>query len=113
MLIAVIYVIVEIAIKSPRNLISIAGMAVFILVFYIFSHNPAKVSMLSYILFTSNFFLYDLKCTSADAISIFRPSLLHALFFVGEAKKFILILYYVQLKCSPTDLQGIVVTFGR
>ena len=42
-LIAVIYVIVEIAIKSPRNLISIAGMAVYILLFYIFSHNPAKV----------------------------------------------------------------------
>ena len=45
-LIALIYVIVEVAIESPRNLVSAAGMAFFILVFYITSHNPAKVSRL-------------------------------------------------------------------
>lgn len=42
-LIAVIYVIVDVAIKSPRNLISAAGMATLILLCYIFSHNPGKV----------------------------------------------------------------------
>ncbi|XP_048754848.2 solute carrier family 28 member 3-like [Ostrea edulis] len=41
---AVIYVIVEIALKTPENLISLSGMAFFIIVFYIFSHNPARVN---------------------------------------------------------------------
>ena len=49
-LIALIYVIVEVAIESPRNLVSAAGMAFFILVFYITSHNPAKVSRLKRLL---------------------------------------------------------------
>lgn len=41
---AVIYVIVEIALKTPSNLISLSGMAFFILFFYIFSYNPARVN---------------------------------------------------------------------
>lgn len=41
---AVIYVIVEIALKTPSNLISLSGMVFFILFFYIFSYNPARVN---------------------------------------------------------------------
>ncbi|KAL3831773.1 hypothetical protein ACJMK2_023480 [Sinanodonta woodiana] len=40
----VIYIIVAIAIKSPRNLISAAGIVFYILVFYIFSKYPARVN---------------------------------------------------------------------
>lgn len=43
---AFIYVIVEIALKTPNNLISLSGMVFFILLFYIFSYNPARVSYL-------------------------------------------------------------------
>ncbi|KAL8560386.1 hypothetical protein ACOMHN_006117 [Nucella lapillus] len=42
-LFAIIYVIVEIGRHKPRNMISLGGMATFILIFYIFSSNPAKV----------------------------------------------------------------------
>lgn len=41
---AVIYVIVEIALKTPSNLISLSGMVFFILFFYVFSYNPARVN---------------------------------------------------------------------
>ncbi|KAJ8301083.1 hypothetical protein KUTeg_020070 [Tegillarca granosa] len=40
---AIIYIIVAIAIPSPRNLVSLLGLALFIILFYIFSHNPARV----------------------------------------------------------------------
>ncbi|XP_021374213.1 solute carrier family 28 member 3-like isoform X1 [Mizuhopecten yessoensis] len=40
---AVVYVIVEIALKTPRNLVSAGGLATLVLLFYIFSVNPAKV----------------------------------------------------------------------
>lgn len=40
----VVYVIVDIAIKHPQNLMSVAGLLVCILVFYITSINPAKVN---------------------------------------------------------------------
>lgn len=43
---AFIYVIIEIALKTPNNLISLSGMVFFILLFYIFSYNPARVSYL-------------------------------------------------------------------
>ncbi|XP_076437352.1 putative transporter HI_0519 [Babylonia areolata] len=42
-LFAIIYVVVEIGRHKPRNMISLGGMAAFILLFYIFSSNPAKV----------------------------------------------------------------------
>ncbi|XP_060066328.1 solute carrier family 28 member 3-like [Ylistrum balloti] len=38
-----VYVIVEIALKTPRNMISAGGLATLILLFYVFSVNPAKV----------------------------------------------------------------------
>lgn len=41
---AFIYIIVEIALKTPNNLISLSGMVFFILLFYIFSYNPARVN---------------------------------------------------------------------
>ena len=41
---AVIYVIAEVALKTPSNLISLTGMVFFIVVFYVFSYNPARVS---------------------------------------------------------------------
>ncbi|KAK3103289.1 hypothetical protein FSP39_018224 [Pinctada imbricata] len=40
---AIVYIIVDIALKTPRNLISLAGIAIFILLFFVFSFNPAKV----------------------------------------------------------------------
>ncbi|KAL3875135.1 hypothetical protein ACJMK2_038063 [Sinanodonta woodiana] len=40
----VIYVIVAIAIKTPRNLISAAGILFYVLVFYIFSKHPSRVN---------------------------------------------------------------------
>lgn len=40
----VIFVIVDIAIDRPENLISALGMMVFVLVFWLFSKNPAKVN---------------------------------------------------------------------
>ncbi|XP_069110027.1 solute carrier family 28 member 3-like [Argopecten irradians] len=39
----VVYVIVEIALETPRNLISAGGLATLVLIFYVFSVNPAKV----------------------------------------------------------------------
>lgn len=41
---AIVYIIVAIAIPSPRNLVSLLGLAMFIILFYVFSHNPARVS---------------------------------------------------------------------
>nr|XP_022310861.1 solute carrier family 28 member 3-like isoform X1 [Crassostrea virginica]XP_022310862.1 solute carrier family 28 member 3-like isoform X1 [Crassostrea virginica]XP_022310863.1 solute carrier family 28 member 3-like isoform X1 [Crassostrea virginica] len=41
---AVIYVIAEVALKTPSNLISLTGMVFFIVVFYVFSYNPARVN---------------------------------------------------------------------
>nr|KAG5700919.1 hypothetical protein BaRGS_034204 [Batillaria attramentaria] len=40
---AIIYIIVEIARHKPENMISLGGMAAFLLLFYVFSYNPAKV----------------------------------------------------------------------
>ncbi|KAK7087825.1 solute carrier family 28 member 3-like [Littorina saxatilis] len=40
---ALIYIIVAVGQHHPRNLISLGGMAVFILLFYVFSYNPARV----------------------------------------------------------------------
>lgn len=42
----VIWVIVDVGLKNPENLLSAAGVAIFILLFYIFSHNPAAVRAL-------------------------------------------------------------------
>ncbi|XP_012935668.1 solute carrier family 28 member 3 [Aplysia californica] len=39
----IVYIIVDVGIDSPRNLISLGGMTFFILSFYIFSFNPSKV----------------------------------------------------------------------
>ncbi|XP_064613726.1 solute carrier family 28 member 3-like [Liolophura sinensis] len=40
----VIWVIVDVGLKNPENLLSAAGVAIFILLFYIFSYNPAAVT---------------------------------------------------------------------
>lgn len=39
----IIYLIVDVAVNTPTNLISLTGMAFFILSFFIFSRNPAKI----------------------------------------------------------------------
>lgn len=39
----VIYVIIDVAIDHPRNLLSVAGLALYVIIFYLFSVNPAKV----------------------------------------------------------------------
>ena len=41
----VVYVIVDIAIDQPENLVSVAGMALYVIFFYITSINPARVSI--------------------------------------------------------------------
>lgn len=40
----VIYIIIDIAIKHPQNLISVAGLVIYIIIFYFTSKNPAKVN---------------------------------------------------------------------
>ncbi|KAK7108522.1 solute carrier family 28 member 3-like [Littorina saxatilis] len=40
---AFIYIVVDVGVQHPRVLISLGGMVVFILLFYVFSHNPARV----------------------------------------------------------------------
>lgn len=40
---AVAYVIAEIAMKTPRNMVSLGGMAALVLFTFLFSHNPARV----------------------------------------------------------------------
>lgn len=40
---ALVYTIVVVAVHKPRNMISLGGMAVFVLLFYVFSTSPAKV----------------------------------------------------------------------
>ena len=41
----VVYIIVDIAIDQPENLVSVAGMALYVIFFYITSINPARVSI--------------------------------------------------------------------
>lgn len=41
---AVVYIVIFIAMETPENLVSLGGLAVFILLFYLFSHNPSKVT---------------------------------------------------------------------
>lgn len=40
---AIVYIVIYIAMETPENLVSLGGLAVFILLFYLFSHNPSKV----------------------------------------------------------------------
>ena len=37
------YIIYDVLIDYPQNAVSIAGLALYIIIFYIFSKNPAKV----------------------------------------------------------------------
>lgn len=39
----VVYVIIDVAIDHPQNLMSVAGLALYVIIFYVFSKNPAKV----------------------------------------------------------------------
>ncbi|KAL3832315.1 hypothetical protein ACJMK2_023969 [Sinanodonta woodiana] len=39
----VVYIVLDVAIENPRNLISVAGLALYIIIFYFTSTNPAKV----------------------------------------------------------------------
>ncbi|BFY97092.1 hypothetical protein BsWGS_00132 [Bradybaena similaris] len=43
MILLVVFIIVDVAIDRPRNLVSLGGMAFFVCVLFIFSHNPSKV----------------------------------------------------------------------
>ena len=43
---AIIFIVVDVALRVPRNLMSLVGIAAFILIFYIFSKHPAKVRKL-------------------------------------------------------------------
>lgn len=45
---AIAYIIAEIGMKSPRNLISLAGTIVFVLITFVFSKHPAEVRPLPY-----------------------------------------------------------------
>ncbi|KAL5006941.1 hypothetical protein ScPMuIL_015747 [Solemya velum] len=45
MIAVLIYVIITVAINTPRNMVSLGGMAFFILTFYIFSARPSKVKV--------------------------------------------------------------------
>ena len=40
----VVYVIIDVALEHPGNLLTVAGLALYILIFYVTSVNPAKVS---------------------------------------------------------------------
>ena len=40
----IVYIVLDIAIDSPRNLISLGGLFTFIAIFYITSTSPSKVS---------------------------------------------------------------------
>ncbi|KAK3578737.1 hypothetical protein CHS0354_010118 [Potamilus streckersoni] len=39
----IVYIILDVAIEQPRNLVSVAGLALYIIIFYFTSTNPAKV----------------------------------------------------------------------
>uniref|UniRef100_A0A2C9JNV4 Sodium/nucleoside cotransporter n=1 Tax=Biomphalaria glabrata TaxID=6526 RepID=A0A2C9JNV4_BIOGL len=39
----IVYIIVDVGLNKPRNLISLAGIAFFVVSFFLFSHNPSKV----------------------------------------------------------------------
>ena len=41
----VVYVVLDIAIDHPQNLVSVAGLIIYVLVFYVTSVNPAKVKL--------------------------------------------------------------------
>lgn len=43
---AIVYIVIYIAMETPENLVSLGGLAVFILLFYLFSHNPSKVTLI-------------------------------------------------------------------
>ena len=43
---AIAYIIAEIGFKTPRNLISLGGMAVLVLFTFVCSHNPARVGVI-------------------------------------------------------------------
>lgn len=40
------YIIVDVLLDYPENAVSIAGLAIYIILFYVFSKNPAKVECL-------------------------------------------------------------------
>ena len=40
----VVFIIIDVALDNPEYLIALAGQAIFILLFFLFSINPAKVS---------------------------------------------------------------------
>ena len=58
----VVYVVLDIAIDHPQNLVSVAGLIIYVLVFYVTSVNPAKVTLNSFSLFVSFFSTFE-QCT--------------------------------------------------
>ena len=58
-LFVVTFVIADVAIKRPENLISALGMCVFVLVFYVFSYSPSQVSVTCVYIYICPRFLCD------------------------------------------------------
>lgn len=50
------YIIYDVLLDYPQNAISVAGLALYIIIFYVFSKNPAKVCI--WITFHSIFMMY-------------------------------------------------------
>jgi hypothetical protein len=44
-----VYIIIDVLVDYPENAISVAGLAIYIILFYVFSKNPAKVRMFQFI----------------------------------------------------------------
>lgn len=41
---SVVYIVIDVGLENPENLVSLAGLAAFVVIFYVTSHNPAKVN---------------------------------------------------------------------
>lgn len=52
------YIIYDVLLDYPQNAISVAGLALYIIIFYVFSKNPAKVLNFIWITFHSIFMMY-------------------------------------------------------
>ena len=67
-LFVVTFVIADVAIKRPENLISALGMCVFVLVFYVFSYSPSQVSVTCVYIYMSPF---SMRCFSIVCLRAF------------------------------------------
>jgi hypothetical protein len=67
---AVAYIVVEIGLKTPTNLISLGGMAALVTFTFICSYNPAAVNIT---LIGSFLLLFNVKLPEGGAISVHIP----------------------------------------